>query len=398
MYPKKILFLCHGYKPATNLGGPIMSVSALAEAINNNQNLYSVDVLCTTDNLNCFLDKKDLAENINNVNVFYFNSISYFFWKVLGKKFKDRYFSISLLCYLLFNARYYSLIHIHIPLSFLGVWGCLVSRMYNIPFFYHTRGCYSEGRLSGIGLFKRCWIKVVENIICKTANRVIALTEVERNQILSIQPNSNTYILPNGLDSKPFNTFLEDNHEFMFDNEYILFLGRLDKAKGLDYLLESFSNVADTVDYDLVIAGPDHANYKSHILHSQRFNTLIDRKRIKFIGSVKSKEKLLLLNNAKAFFLPSVGEGFSIAILESFFLKCPVFATRECNITEAFECDAAIEIFRDVSKIESSLLYLFKNYESVRVIGARGREYVQKFEIKHIIPKYISLVENYVSK
>ena len=80
MSVKKILFLCHGYKPAINLGGPIVSVSEFAEAINKGKNSYSVDIFCTTDNLNTFIDKRKLQQCINGVDVFYFNSISFYLW------------------------------------------------------------------------------------------------------------------------------------------------------------------------------------------------------------------------------------------------------------------------------------------------------------------------------
>jgi glycosyltransferase involved in cell wall biosynthesis len=393
---KKILFLCHGYKPAINLGGPIVSVSEFAEAINKGKNSYSVDIFCTTDNLNTFIDKRKLQQCINGVDVFYFNSISFYLWKLIGRKYKDKYLSISLFFFLLLRAQRYRFIHVHIPLSFLGVWGCLICRLFNIPLIYHIRGCYSEGRLVRIGIFKTFWINLVEKWICKSSYRVIALTDEERQQINNVQPKSKVFVMPNGLDPKPFNSVLSGDSRSPFNNEYILFLGRLDKVKGLDYLIESFGNVADKVNFDLVIAGPDQANYQSLVNESEKLNVLEKNGRIKFLCSVDSTKKLSLIYNAKAFFLPSAGEGFSMAILESLFLGCPVFATRECNITEIFKKKAAVEIYRDISKIELSLLYLYNNPKAVIEVGSRGMEYAhKKYDIKNVTSKYMSLVDTY---
>ena len=71
---KKILFISHGYKPATNLGGPIESVSALAENIMKQSLNYEINVCCTTDNLTSFITVENSFANINNVKVLYFNS------------------------------------------------------------------------------------------------------------------------------------------------------------------------------------------------------------------------------------------------------------------------------------------------------------------------------------
>jgi glycogen synthase len=67
----KILFVVHGYKPAYRIGGPILSVSALAEKLVEKG--HEVTVFTTNSNQSEDLDiATDCAHIINGVEVWYF--------------------------------------------------------------------------------------------------------------------------------------------------------------------------------------------------------------------------------------------------------------------------------------------------------------------------------------
>ena len=72
----KILFAVHGYKPAYRIGGPIVSVAALAERLVAKG--HEVTVFTTNSNLDQDLDvETDRPHLIDGVEVWYFRRESY---------------------------------------------------------------------------------------------------------------------------------------------------------------------------------------------------------------------------------------------------------------------------------------------------------------------------------
>ena len=72
----KILFVVHGYKPAWRVGGPIVSVSALAEHLAKRG--HEVTVFTTNMNLDQKLDVPlKTPIRIEGVDVYYFQCVIY---------------------------------------------------------------------------------------------------------------------------------------------------------------------------------------------------------------------------------------------------------------------------------------------------------------------------------
>lgn len=98
----------------------------------------------------------------------------------------------------------------------------------------------------------------------------------------------------------------------------LLFLGRLQHAKGADLLLEAMPEVPDAT---LLIAGtgPDEAALRAQV------DALGLGKRVRFLG--RRNDVAGLLHGATAFVLPSRSEGLSNALLEALASGAPVVAS-----------------------------------------------------------------------
>lgn len=99
------------------------------------------------------------------------------------------------------------------------------------------------------------------------------------------------------------------------EKPYFLFVGRLEKIKGLQTLIENWQNV---LDYDLLIVGAGN--------QAQELQTMAaDNPRIKFLGPKSQRDLGNYYFHALATLVPSITyETFGIIIVESFARKTPV--------------------------------------------------------------------------
>ena len=79
---------------------------------------------------------------------------------------------------------------------------------------------------------------------------------------------------------------------------------------------------------------------------------------IKFLGPLFDDKKVEVLKKADAFILPSYSEGLPMSILEAWSYQLPVLMTRECNLPEGFDNNAAIEVSLSPNDISKKLNYL----------------------------------------
>ena len=129
-------------------------------------------------------------------------------------------------------------------------------------------------------------------------------------------------IVPNGLDIERF----EDKGSKAKKSskvKTILYLGRLEKRKGVEYLLKSYSLLRQShKDIKLVIAG---SGVKRKSLEKYVEQNKIPR--VIFKGFVSEKQKIALLQSADLYCSPALfGESFGIVLLEAMAVGTPVVA------------------------------------------------------------------------
>lgn len=107
-----------------------------------------------------------------------------------------------------------------------------------------------------------------------------------------------------------------------------LFMGRLETAKGIQTVLDSFNRLPKDSDVVLNIAGI--GNLESEVLQAAEQDS-----RIRYHGYVKGDKKLKLFEDSDVFIFSSIGyETFGMGVIEAYSLGLPVIATELSALPE----------------------------------------------------------------
>ena len=124
------------------------------------------------------------------------------------------------------------------------------------------------------------------------------------------------------------------------DRRFLLFLGRIDRKKGCDLLMDAFVKLAARdPELNLVIAGPDPQNWRAELERAVIAGGLTDR--VHWPGMLRGDAKWGAFHAAEAFVLPSHQENFGIAVVEALACGTPVLLSDKVNIARDIADDGA---------------------------------------------------------
>lgn len=139
-----------------------------------------------------------------------------------------------------------------------------------------------------------------------------AVSPAAAESLHSFAPKADVHIVPNGIDLKHFKPAQGAAEQ---PNPTILYIGRLERRKGVKYLLRAFQLLHETMPgIRLVIAGDgvdrEKLELEARELHIASY--------VNFLGYVDDKTKLELLQTSSLFCAPAIfGESFGIVLLEA---------------------------------------------------------------------------------
>lgn len=157
----------------------------------------------------------------------------------------------------------------------------------------------------------------------------------------------------------------------------LLFYARFHPKKGLDMLIEAFSQVApDHPGTALLAAGiPEDAEYEK-TLHAQTAASPVAG-RIVLTSQFAGPEARFLLDAADILALPSHQEGFSMAVIEGMARGLPVLITTRCHFPEVEAEGAGRVVAATPEALAEGLLDLLaKDDAALRTMGDAGAKLV----------------------
>lgn len=169
-----------------------------------------------------------------------------------------------------------------------------------------------------------------------------------------------------GLDPPPADTGRAALAALGVPDDYVLYLGRVDRNKGCHTLLDYFQEYANRSNVTLVLAGPAKLQIPSH-------------PKIRALGYVSDAVREALLAHATALVVPSPYESLSIALLEGWNHGTPALVNAECKVLEGQVRRANGGLhFRSAAEFAEALDVLLADDRLRRALGQQGRDYVDR--------------------
>ena len=276
----------------------------------------------------------------------------------------------------------FDIIHLHEPLvPTLCITVLRLSRTVNIGTFhaFDSRG-YSLSKPLNPLLLKR-WVSKLDGRI--------AVSKPAMEFVNKHFPGNYT-IIPNGVDTEHFSPDVSPIEEFGDGKLNILFVGRLEKRKGLDYLLKAYQRIkCDISNSRLIIVGPGtrlRHKYEKQVKQS-------GLKDVVFVGFTSYEELPRYYKTADICCAPATGwESFGIILLEAMAVGKPVVASNiegyASLLTDGVE--GLLVPPKDEDRLAQALISLMTDESLRQQMGARGRLKAKEYDWKYIAQKVLN--------
>lgn len=266
------------------------------------------------------------------------------------------------------------IIHAHGHYYFPAYLAALARHITEIPLVLTTH----TGSRRRLPTLSKLYNQTVGKFILKTTDQIISQTKREAEYLTSIGARSEKIsVIPNGVDT---NLFSRHANGYSFKRKYgiigniILFVGRLSKVKGLNYLMNAMPRILNEVpDTTLVIVGPDFG-VKTELRRLAR--QLCIEKKVLFTGPLSDDELVGSYAASNLLVLPSTVESFGVVLLEAMVMGKPVVAT---NVSVARDIvqnrvNGFVIKPRRSDQIAKAVIALLKNSNSASKMGDINRK------------------------
>ena len=382
----KIAITCPAFLPATQFGGILFLALDIAKELSKK----NCDVTIYTSDLDFANNSKTFNKNLPRIE-----KMENFVIKRSHVMFHIELFFVTIGMYKQILKDRPEIIHAIGIRGFQAFISALISKVHKIPLIISDQGgLYTHPDFQKKGK-KRIFYKIQEPIIkfiINQANKIMVANEYEYSIFSKYCKSNKLEIIKNGIDVKslqncPFDFKKKNN----LNERLILFLGRFAEVKGIDILLESFSELIKEENFDnvkLVIMGADfgYADKMYKIIEKSNL-----KNRVLVVEKPDRKEVISAYYACDFLVLPSRWEMSPLTPLEGFACKKPTISTRIHGIPYVVKDEENGLLFEPENTLElkQKMAELLLDENKRKKLGDQGYEMVQNVCNNEIMAKYV---------
>ena len=266
--------------------------------------------------------------------------------------------------------------------------GALASRRAGVPYL-----------VTGIRVADpRRWRARVEQWFARGINKIVCVSEsVAEHCRRHDFPAHKLVVIPNGVDLSRFQNVTPADLSSLGvppGKRALLYVGRLDRQKGLDDLLRALPGVFEQLpEHHLLLVGEGPQRGELQRLTAK----LSLRDRVHFAGV--RDDVPAIMTAAELIVLPSRWEGMPNVVLEAMAAGKPIVASRAEGVCELLgdAADAQTFAFGDAAGLQRILVQFAQNPQLAADVAKRNRIRAQDFELSAMIEQYAALYHQLVA-
>ena len=316
-------------------------------------------------------------------------------------------FALKVSSYLRRNRRNIDIIHLH--LTSIGLISIILNRGLRRKMVYTCHLSQWALALNSLGTWGRIHL-FLDSFLMSRVAKVIALSDTAKESFINRGKvkAENIVVVNNGVDTDFFNPNIEVEGTIKMyglkEKLTVLFVGRLAKIKGVEYLLKAADIVVNEFHFEdtmfVLVGSPEfHAVDKSvtrdeMLSFTQRHQL---EKNIIFTGSLPLEEVRKLYVACDIFILPTLGEGDPLVVIEAMASGKPIIGTKVGGIPQkvrdgwnGFLIDPANE-----RQLAEKIRYLIDNPDEREKMGQNSRRYAeQEFDWSTVAERLLRVYES----
>jgi glycosyltransferase involved in cell wall biosynthesis len=222
--------------------------------------------------------------------------------------------------------------------------------------------------------FERRTYRLAARIVCVSADTKRIL--VDRYHI----PEEKIIVIHNAVDTDKFYPISNKPKR-----NIVLYVGRIDKRKGIEFLIRSMPLVVQQIPDALLLVGGKGS-------HLEKMKALVRRlkleRNVTFLGFVPDDQLNSLYNQARCAAVPSIFEGFGITVIEALAAGTRVVGTDVDGIREILKNEGygVLVKYGDYSALAGAIISELKNQQRVPPINP-------EYQVDRFISRYQQVLE-----
>lgn len=232
------------------------------------------------------------------------------------------YFCRNLKKYLLRNSREYDVVHAHSYHAFPSLYAAQTKDINRFVFTPHYHG---GGHTFFRNLLHKPY-KLLARKVFEKADKIVCVSNFEKDLIQNRFgiDNSKVAVIPNGVSMKEFEGLERRKRSY----KVILYVGRLERYKGVNFLINALAELDNDVILEIVGKGP----YKRKLI--KLATKLGVQSRVRFFQNLTRSELLEKYAGADIFALLSEYEAFGISLSEALASEIPAIVADTSALRE----------------------------------------------------------------